>query len=109
MSGMRLAVSKPQPSQPDRFFLNAPLVVWIIGALESAAVMGGLSALGAAMYSVGIPKNSVLQYETHVKSGKLLLVAHGSPEEVERAKDILDQSDADSTTVHGELLTAAGV
>ncbi len=24
MSGMRLAVSKPQPSQPDRLFLNAP-------------------------------------------------------------------------------------
>ncbi len=68
-----------------------PLVVWIVGALESAAVMGGLSALGAAMYSVGIPKNSVLQYETHVKNGKLLLVAHGTPEEVEHAKDLLDQ------------------
>jgi uncharacterized membrane protein len=85
-----------------------PLVVWIVGALESAAVMGGLSALGAALFSVGIPNNSVLQYETQVKNGKLLLVAHGSPEEVERAKDILDRTQANSTTVHGEQLAAVG-
>jgi uncharacterized membrane protein len=85
-----------------------PLVVWIVGALESAAVMGGLSALGAAMYSIGIPKDSVLQYESQVKNGKLLLVAHGSPTEVERAKDILDQSDASSSTVHGEHLVGVG-
>ncbi len=86
-----------------------PLVVWIVGALESAAVMGGLSALGAAMFSIGVPKNSVLQYETAVKNGRLLLVAHGSPAEVERAKDILDQTESNSTTVHGEALAAVGV
>ena len=40
-----------------------PLVTWIVGALEGAVVMGGLSALGAALVSIGIPKNSVLQYE----------------------------------------------
>ena len=60
------------------------------------------------MYSVGIPKNSVLQYETEVKNGKLVLVAHGTPEEVERAKDLLDQSEANSATVHGEQLAAVG-
>jgi len=86
-----------------------PLVVWIIGALESAVVMGGLSALGAALCSIGIPKNSVLQYETQVKNGQLLLVAHGTPEEVHRAKDILDQTEANSTAVHGEQLATAGV
>ena len=41
-----------------------------------------------------------------VKNGKLLLVAHGTPEEVERAKDLLDQSEANSTAVHGEQLAA---
>jgi uncharacterized membrane protein len=86
-----------------------PLVVWIVGALESAAVAGGLSALGAALFSIGIPNDSVLQYETHVKNGKLLLVLHGTTEEVERAKDLLDQSDANSTTVHGEQLANVGV
>ncbi len=88
--------------------VGGPLVVWIIGALESAVVMGGLSALGAALYSIGIPKDSILQYETHVKNGKLLLVAHGTPEEVQRAKDLLDQTEANLTAVHGEQLATVG-
>jgi uncharacterized membrane protein len=47
-----------------------PLVSWIVGALEGAAVVGGLSALGAALFSMGIPKDSVLKYETALKSDK---------------------------------------
>ena len=81
-----------------------PLVMWIVGALEEAAVVAGLSALGAGLYSIGIPKNSVLQYETAVKNGKLLLVANGTPEEVERAEDILHQTQSQATTVHAEPL-----
>jgi uncharacterized membrane protein len=81
-----------------------PLVMWIVGALEEAALFGGLSALGAALFSIGIPKNSVVQYETAVKNGKLLLVANGTPEEVERAKDILHQTQSQATTVHAEPL-----
>ena len=85
-----------------------PLVVWIVGVLEGAAIVGGVSALGAALASIGIPKNSVVQYETEVKNGKILLVAHGTAEEVERAKDLLDQSQAKTTTVHAER-AAVGV
>jgi uncharacterized membrane protein len=79
-----------------------PLVMWIVGALEGAAVAGGISALGAALVSIGIPKNSVLQYETEVKNGKLLLVAHGTADEVQRARDLLHQTGAETTTVHAE-------
>ena len=85
-----------------------PLVMWIVGALEGAAVTGGFTALGAGLFSIGIPKDSVVRYETEVKNDKLLLVAHGTPEEVERAKDILRQSQAQTTTVHSEQ-AAAGV
>jgi uncharacterized membrane protein len=79
-----------------------PLVMWIVGALEEAAVFAGLSALGAGLYSIGIPKNSVLQYETAVKNDKLLLVAHGTANEVQRARDLLHQAGAETTTVHAE-------
>ena len=79
-----------------------PLVVWIVGVLEGAVVVGGVSALGAALASIGIPKNSIVQYETEVKNGKLLLVAHGTAEEVERAQDLLQQTHAKTTTVHAE-------
>jgi hypothetical protein len=85
-----------------------PLVACIVGGLEGAVMTGGLTALGAGLYSIGIPKNSVLQYETQLKDGKLILVAHGTPEEVERAKDILDQSSANSATVHGAQLATIG-
>ena len=62
-----------------------PFVAALVGALESAAVVGGFSALGAALVSVGIPNNSIVQYEGCIKSGQFLMVAHGTPEEVERA------------------------
>ena len=77
-----------------------PLVSWIIGALEGAAVLGGLSAVGAALYSIGIPKDSVVKYETSLKSNKFLLVAHGTGEEVEKAKKILETTHATETTIH---------
>ena len=85
-----------------------PLVAWIVGALEGAAVVGGFSALGAALVSIGIPKDSVLQYEANVKAGKFLLILHGTPQEVERAKDSLDNTQATETTVHAEPV-AVGV
>ena len=69
-----------------------PLVVWIVAALESAVVVGGLSTLGAALYSIGIPETSVLEYESSIKAGKFLLVAHGTADEVQRAKATLAKS-----------------
>ncbi|MGA3267426.1 MAG: general stress protein [Verrucomicrobiota bacterium] len=66
-----------------------PLASSIVAALESAVVVGGLSALGAALYSLGIPKDSVLRYETAIKANKYLVVAHGTVAEVAHAKDIL--------------------
>jgi uncharacterized membrane protein len=76
------------------------LVAGIIGALETAAVVGGLSALGAALYSIGIPKQSILQYETSIKAGKFMLVVHGTPDEVTRAKSILSTSGASDMQLH---------
>ena len=85
-----------------------PLVTWIVGALEGAVVAGGLTALGAGLYSIGIPKDSIVQYEANVKAGKFLLILHGTPQEVERAKDSLDNTQATETTVHAEPV-AVGV
>ncbi len=41
-----------------------PLVATIVGGLEGAVTAGGLSALGAGLYSIGIPKDSIINYET---------------------------------------------
>ena len=77
-----------------------PLVGWIIGALEGAVVVGGLSALAAALYSIGIPKDSVVQYETALKSAKFLVIAHGTADEVAKAKSILETAGAAQIDVH---------
>ena len=71
------------------------IVAWIVAALEGAVAVGGLSALGAGLYSLGIPKNSVVQYEASIKAGKFVLVAHGTAAEVAKARDMLKTSGAD--------------
>ena len=77
-----------------------PLVGWIVGALEGAVVVGGLSALGAALYSIGIPKDSIMQYETALKSDKFLVIAHGPADEVAKAKSILETTGAAQIAAH---------
>ena len=57
--------------------------------------MGGVSALGAGLFSLGIPKNSVVKYETSIKAGKFVLVAHGTAAEVAKARDLLKTSGAE--------------
>ena len=77
-----------------------PLAAWIVGALEGAVVVGGLSAIGAGLYSIGIPKNSVLKYETAIKADKFLLVAHGTAAETAKARDILSSTGPSELNQH---------
>jgi hypothetical protein len=82
--------------------IGGPLVSWILGALETALVTGGLTALGGALASIGIPKDSVLSYETALKANKFLLIVHGTEQEVANAKGILMQNKAEAATVHSD-------
>ena len=69
-----------------------PLVAWIIGALEGAVVVGGVSALGAGLYSIGIPTDSIIEYETEIKAGKFVVIAHGSPDEVSKIEGTIGKT-----------------
>ncbi|MDQ7094308.1 general stress protein [Desulfosporosinus sp. PR] len=82
--------------------VGGPLVTWIIGALEGAVFAGGLSAFGAALYSLGIPKDSILKYESSLKADKFLVILHGTIEELENAKKILESANCDEATLHKE-------
>jgi hypothetical protein len=77
-----------------------PLAMMIVGALEGAALTGGLSALGAGLYSLGIPKDSIVKYEKALKSDKFLVMAHGSAGEVANAKSILETTTQEDIVVH---------
>jgi hypothetical protein len=80
--------------------VGGPLVAWIIGALDTAVVAGGFTALGGALASIGIPKDSVLRYETALRADKFILIVHGTGQEAERAGRILTQSKAEETALH---------
>jgi len=66
-----------------------PLAGWIIAGLEGAVVVGGLSALGAGLYSIGIPHDSILNYENHIKQGRFVVVAHGTAEDIAISRIII--------------------
>ena len=77
-----------------------PMVAWIIGALEGAIVVGGLTTIGAGLYSIGIPKDSIVEYEAAIKADQFVLVAHGTVEDVDRAKSIMGTTNARGIGVH---------
>jgi hypothetical protein len=79
-----------------------PVVAWIVGALEGAAIVGGVSAIGAGLYSIGIPKDSVVQYELAIKTDKFLVMVHGTASEVEKAREFLESTRPLSVTVHAK-------
>lgn len=83
-----------------------PLVAWIVGALEGAAVVGGVSAVGAGLCSLGIPKDSVVKYDTAIKANKFVLVAHGTADEVAKARDIIDRTNPVEMNFHSKLSVA---
>jgi uncharacterized membrane protein len=76
-----------------------PLLV--AGPLAAAgltgAVVGGL--LGS-MQGWGVHSDHIAEYEELLRKGKLLVVAHGNPEEVALAESLLDDTDAESLTLH---------
>jgi hypothetical protein len=80
--------------------VGGPLVAWIVGALEGAVVGGSLSALGAGLYSIGIPKDSILRYEREIAADRYVLVAHGTAEEVRQARGVLDTTGAHGVETH---------
>jgi hypothetical protein len=74
-----------------------PVVHLLVGALEGAALVGGLSALGAALMALGVPRKSVLRYETELRADKYLVIAHGDAKDIELAREIMNRHEAIGT------------
>ncbi len=82
------------------------LASMVMSAIEGAVVVGGLSALGAALYSTGIPKDSVVAYETALKADNFLVMAHGPAEEMARAKAVLGTLNPSRIDLHEGAVAA---
>jgi len=80
----------------------------VLSGIEGAVVVGGLSALGAALFSIGVPKDTVLQYENALKADGFLILVQGTAEEVDHARDILQTINPKHIEIHvGRKLKAA--
>jgi hypothetical protein len=77
-----------------------PLVALIVAGLEGAVEVGALGALGAGLYSIGIPKDSVVKYETALKTDQFLVIAHGTAAEVANAQKIMESTHPLYCTLH---------
>jgi hypothetical protein len=62
-----------------------------------------MSALGAALASIGVPKDSIIRYETALKADQFLVIAHGDASAVAKAREILGRG----STTSPERLDAA--
>jgi len=84
-----------------------PFVSWILGAVEAAALTGGVAALAGALSGLGVPDGSILQYEVALKAEKFVVIVHGSVDDAERARSILVQHRGDDVAVHATPAPAA--
>jgi len=74
--------------------MAGPFVATLVSALEGAVVVGGLSALGAALTQIGMPKDEVIKYEAALKVDKYLLVVHGTVQDQDKARSVLAQAES---------------
>ena len=69
--------------------MGGPVVAALFAALEGAVLLGGASAVGAALTMIGVPEHLVIKYETALKAEKYVLIMHGNMNELARARSIL--------------------
>jgi hypothetical protein len=78
--------------------LASALLGGVEGAVAGAATTGVLGWL----FSLGIGKQHILKYEQSVQAGKYLVIAHGTPDDVNKAKQVLAGTKPAELNVHGQ-------
>lgn len=74
-----------------------PFVMALVGALEGAAVVGGVSAIGAALVSLGVTKDRAIKYEGEIEADRFVVIVHGTAQDIERARSVLASSPHEET------------
>lgn len=77
-----------------------PLAEYVVKAVKAAVIVDGLGAIGCGLSSIGIPKNSVLKYESALKAGRFLLIAQGTRDELRQARQVIQTTTPAGIGVH---------
>jgi len=78
--------------------MAGPIVPTLVGGLEGAVLVGGFSALGAALTRIGISKNQVIKYESALKVDKYLLVVHGDAADIAKVSAVIGIAEVQEVT-----------
>ena len=73
-----------------------PLVGTALGALQGG-VVGGLMG---AILGRGVENERILEYETDLQAGKLLVVVHGDPQQLETARRVMGENSGRDIETH---------
>ena len=66
-----------------------PLAGWIVAVLKNADLFGDLSALEAALYNIGVARDTVQACEAAARAGSYIVLVCGTTAEVRRATQVL--------------------
>ena len=75
----------------------AGALVGAVGGFSLGSIGGGIAG---ALLSLGVGKNGIITYKEHLKSGKYLVLVHGSQAEVDSAHNILDKTEHHEVNKH---------
>jgi uncharacterized membrane protein len=65
---------------------------YLLYVLLTAGLGVAAGALGGALTAVGIPKDGIPKYEADLRADRLLVIAHGTTGEVDKARELLGQT-----------------
>jgi hypothetical protein len=81
-------------------FAAGPIVGRVIRALEGKGDKDGMGVLGVGLYSIGISKAAIVLFETQLRTGKFIIIAHGSHSDVSLSRTVLVNAEHHSGKAH---------
>jgi hypothetical protein len=79
--------------------IAGPLAATLLGGIEGAIAGSAVGALTGAVVSLGFSKNQAIRYESQIKAGKFLVTLKGDSEQIEKAKRLVGENNAESVDV----------
>ena len=79
-----------------------PLAAALLGGVEGAAVGAAGGGLLGGLFGWGVSRRHIVKYEEQLRGGKYLVIVHGSDEQVEQARRILEVTQPTELNVHAD-------
>jgi len=80
---------------------------YLLFMLITAGLGATGGALGGALTSMGIPKDGIPVYESDLRAERFLVIAHGTPGEVDRVRTLLARTTHERLDHHRSAAVAA--